>query len=432
MPVVPSSSPPLLTQPDPSALYGAPATPGGQIMPEAGRPVLYNRAGLRRWRAASADALFTTVPIVCVGDSITAGQGGDNTTGAFNNVPDNTQGWVGQLRTLLASSPQTAVSSAGEGFIFCTDSRITNEGGVGNSYACMPLRNGYRLKSGQKFKLTVPAGVTKIGVIQANMPKSFSEAGSKEADVTGKTKVGAGAETAMTALTNTGAPIETQITVAEGEEFQVLGPATAQTYIVGLNLLTGKSGVLVHRVGQVGYVVGDALGGQTLGALNQSAANQAIAAKANCTWAGAKGLLILSFLVNDQQFQASGGTTIQRGVTLETFNTWMQTVANTAVEEGFCVLLLGEPRSPAEATGANIASADEYCAVMRNFAMRSEHVAFMDVGELWGTHTPSEELGLTAAGSVHPLRPGHGDIARMVYRALVGYQTGGVAELHSA
>jgi lysophospholipase L1-like esterase len=394
-----------------------------------GKPSLWNKYGLRRFRAFSGDAMFKTVPIVCVGDSITFGQGGNNNTGAPENEPDAAEGWVGQLRKILGSSPQSAAQNPGEGFWFPDESRVTVTGGVSNNWACAALRHAERLiKNTQTLSFTVPAGVTSVGVIQANMPKSFNEAGSKLADVTGSYKLGAGSETALTALTNTGLPVAQFISATGGEVFTVFGPASAQTYIVGFVMRTASSGFLLHRMGQPGYVSGDLLGGQNTGVLNQTeATNQTYAVRATYRWSE-PGLIILSFGTNDQNFQSSGGTTAQRGVTLAKYTEWMKQYANQAVADGWCVLILGEPRNPNEPTGAGISSSDEYWGAMKAFALESEHVAFMDVGELWGNNAAATALGLTESNTVHPNRKGHGDIARMVYRAITGSAPVGIAE----
>lgn len=398
-------------------------------------PVTFIPAGLRRSLGVLGAPGLGLTNIVCVGDSITAGQGGDNETGKFNNIPDNTQGWVGQFRTMLANSPYTSNVNAGEGFIFCDDSRITNEGGTQNRWAPVPLGHGFRLIGAvQKFKITVPAGVTRIGVIQANMPKSFNEGGSKLADVTGATKLGAGAETPMTALTNTGIAIETVITCAEGEVLEVLGPATAQTYIIGLNLKTGKTnGVLVHRIGQVGFVAGDMLGGQENGVLLKTAEEQQIAMRSHYRWAGTTGLLLLDFLVNDQQFQLAGGTTKQRGVTKALYAEWMGRMAKQAIEDGWCVLFFGEPRSPSEAKEAGTASADEYLAALKNLSVLNDHMGYLDIGELFGSNAEAVAMGVAEAGTVHPNQKGHGAIARMLYRMVIeGAASNGITTLTAA
>lgn len=390
----------------------------------AGRPVLYAAAGLRRWRAALGDALFAQVPLICVGDSITAGQGGDNSTSTFANVPDNTQGWVGQLRTLLGGGP-------GEGFIFTDDSRVTQGGGVfSNNWACVPLRHGPRLLHGSGFTLglTIPAGVTALGIIQANQTQAFSAAGSNLADVSALySQTGSATVTnaAITTLTNTGIPIETDITVQAGDTVTVSSPATAQSYIAGFLLKTTSAGVAVHRVGQPGDVSGDLLGGQSSGALTQTAGNQVTAGRACYQWAPVPGLLIVSIGVNDQQFQGGGGSAAQNGVTLSLFTTWMQQFCNQAIADGWCCLILGEPRNPNAGAGA---TQNQYWAAMKGYALATDHVAFIDVGDMWGPNAQSTALGLTTGTSVHPLRRGHGDIARMLYRVLAS-NPAGIVEL---
>ena len=394
-----------------------------------GRPSLYGAPGLRRWRAALGDALFAQVPVVCVGDSITAGQGGDNNTASFSNIPDNTQGWAGQLRTLFSNS---LASGAGEGFIFPDDSRVTWAGGTFNgNYSCVPLRHGPRLVhgSGNTLSITIPTGVTKLGVIQANQTQAFNAAGSNLADVSALySQTGSATVTNATivALTNTGRAISTDITVQAGDVITISAPATSQSYIVGFTLRSTAAGVLVHRIGQPGYVSGDMLGGQTSGTLTQSASssNQQAAARACYDWAGTQGLVIVSFGTNDQNFQGGGGTAAQNNVTLSLYTTWMTQFMNQAISDGWCCLVLGEPRNPnAPGTGS---SEDQYWAAMRSYALTTDHAAFLDTGELWGSSAAAIAVNVAVSNTVHPNRRGHGDIARMVHRAITGP---GIAEL---
>ena len=396
------------------------------------RPVVTGPAALRRWRAMLGDALFAQVPVVCVGDSITAGQGGDNVVATYSNVPDNSQGWVGQLRALFANG---LGSAPGEGFIFTDDSRVTQGGGVFSAnWACTPLRHGPRLLNGSGFtlSLTIPSGVTSLGIIQANQTQAFNAAGSNLADVsalysqTGSATV---TNTAITTLTNTGRAVQTSIACQPGDTITVSAPATAQSYIVGFNLKTANPGVLVHRVGQPGYVSGDLLGGQSTGTLLQSASgtNQVNAARACYDWAGTQGLVIVSFGTNDQQFQGGGGTANQNNVTLALYTAWMEQFIAQAISDGWCCLVLGEPRSPAPGAGATL---DQYWAAMQAFTQVSDHVAFVDVGDLWGSNAAAAALGVASNISVHPTRRGHGDIARMLYQILAGRS--GITEVVAA
>lgn len=392
---------------------------------QAVRPVLYAPTGLRRWRVALGDSLFSAVPVVCVGDSITAGVGGDNNTTTFSNIPDNTNGWAGQLRTMLGTA---LGASAGEGFWFANDSRITPAGSpANNAYACGPLRNCYRLLhgAGQTLSLTVPSGVTAVTIIQANQTQAFNSAGTNLADVSALySQTGSHTVTnaSIATLTNTGRAIGTDIACAAADTITVSNPATAQSYIVGFIMKTGSAGVLVHRVGVPGYVSGDLLGGQTTGALNNAgnATLQTDSCRAVYDWAGSTGLVIVSFGVNDQSGQASTGSA--GGVTLSLYTAWMEQFINQAISDGWCCLMLAEPRSPSPYVGGS--TEDQYYGAMKAFATSTDHVAYLDIGELWATNAQSTALNLTGGTSVHPLRRGHGDIARMLYRMLCGDMAG--------
>lgn len=381
--------------------------------------------GLRRWRAALGDALFTTVPVVCVGDSITAGQGADNNPDTYSNIPDNSQGWAGQLRALFAAALGTY---PGEGFIFSDDTRVTNSGGIANTWACTPLTHGFRLiGAAQTLTLTVPGGVTSLGIIQANQTQAFNSAGSNLADVsatysqTGSVTVSGAA---ITTLTSTGRAVETFIAVQPGDVITVAGPATAQSYIVGFDLRTGQPGVLVHRVAIPGFVSGDALGGQISGTLNQAGNPTEItdAIRACYDWAGTQGLVTTSFLGNDQQFQAGGGSAKQNGVTITNYTSWMTQFMNQAIADGWSTLMFAPPRNPSAATG--VPSEDDYLATILAYALTTDHAAYLDTGELWGPYADSAALNLVNGASVHPLRRGHGDMARLLYRAVAGVSTG--------
>jgi lysophospholipase L1-like esterase len=402
------------------------------------RPTLYSPTGLRRWRAALGDSLFSQVPIVCVGDSITAGQGGDNNLSAFSNLPDNANGWAGQLRALLALR---FGSYPGEGFWFADDSRVTWSGGTSNNnWPCVPLRHGPRIVhgSGNTVSLTVPAGVYVVGVIQANQTAAFNTGGSGLDDVsllysqTGSVTV---SNASLTTLTNTGRAVTTNIAVQPGDTITLTAPATAQSYLAGFNMQTGQPGVLVHRIGQPGYVSGDLLGGQVSGTLNQasSSSNQTAAARAcydwaQTSWMGATGLVIAEFGANDQQFQAGGGASTQNDVTLSLYTTWMGQFIGQAITDGWSVLALASPRNP---NGAGSGSTqDQYYATLLDYALGNDYAAYMDVGEWWGSNAAASALDLTAVTSVHPYRAGHGDIARTLFNAITGQP--GITELTAA
>lgn len=393
------------------------------------RPILYNPTHLRRWRAALGLADQAVVPVVVAGDSITWGIGADNTTGT-SNANALLNGICGRLQSQFANSFRTFLANPGEGFIFPDDSRVTAAGGpVQNLWAPSAFGRGFRLIGAtQTLTLTIPAGVTSIGIIQGNANAAFNAGGSGLADVTGLYNINGGANTAMTALTGTNAPIVTTVAVAAGNTFQVLGPATAQTYIAGFILSTAAAnGLQVHRVCLNGAVTGSLLGGQATGALSQTAANQIIAARACYSWNAIPGIVIVQFTVNDQQFQNGGGTASQNGVTLTNYTNWMQQFCNQAVADGWPVLLMGGPRDVGYNPG--LPTLDQYVAALKAISTATDHVAFVDVGEMWGGYASSQADGIQLVSSVHPNKAGHGDVAAMLYDTLFGKAQAGITEL---
>jgi hypothetical protein len=394
------------------------------------RPVLYNPTGLRRWRAALALADQQVVPIVSVGDSIVWGQGSDNTL-TTTNVVAAVKSWPARLRARFGLDPATAGGAVGEGYIFANDSRITTGGSpVANAWSCTALNQGYRLVGAtQTLTLTIPTGVTSIGVIQANQTQAFNSAGSNLADQAGQYNINAGGNTPLTTLTNTGLPIVTNVAVTAGQSFQVIGPATAQTYINGFLLNNAATtGVQVHRVGLNGAVSGRLLGGQVNGVLQQAASpqNQIYAAQACYNWAAnGPGLVICSFSVNDQAFSLGGGTASQNFVTLPLYQAWNLQFAQQAVTDGWSVLFVGNYRDQGF-TG--YATLDAYMAAMKAIAVSSPNMAYMDFGEVWGGFTQSQADGIQVSGSVHPNTAGCGDMANTLYAMLQGQAWNGITE----
>ena len=393
------------------------------------RPVLSTPAGLQIWRAARglADVAGNkVVPVVCLGDSITWGQGSDNTLSTANATAI-TNGWPGRLRALFNLDPVTGATACAEGYVFPNDSRVTTAGSpVQNLWASTIFGQGYRLIGGtQTLTITIPAGVTSIGVIQGNTNAAFNSGGSGLADVTGLSNINGGANSNLGALTGTNLPLVTNVAVAAGNTFQVVGPATAQTYISGFILNNAAAnGIQLHRVGLNGSVIASLLGGQTSGALVKSAANQLIALQSCYKWLATPGVLIVSWALNDQQFQAGGGTTSQNGVTLPLFTAYASQFAQQAVLDGWCVLFLGEPRNSGFSPGNP--SMDQYVAALQSIAANNSNMAYIDIGDLFGTYANGQALGVQVTGSEHPNKAGALDVARMVYSVLMGYGPNGI------
>lgn len=392
-------------------------------------PLLTAPTHLRRWRAAYALADQNVVPLVFCGDSIPWGLGADGTT-ATPNATALAAGICGRLQNNFANSPRSLLANPGEGYIFPNDSRVAVAGGaVANAWAPTAFGQGFRLiAAAQTLTFTVPAGVTAVTVIQGNMNAAFNAGGSGLQDVTGQFNINGGANTPLNALTNTNLPISTTIAVVAGQVFQVIGPATAQTYINGFLLSTAAAtGVQVHRVCLNGAVSGRLLGGQTSGVLAQTAPNQIIAARSCYAWNAVPSLIAIEFSVNDQQFQNGGGVASQNGVTISLYQQWIQQFCNQAIADGWCVLLIGGPQDQGYAPG--FPSLDAYQAALKNIALGTDHVAFLNVSDMWGPYTSSQADGVQLVGSVHPSKAGHGDIAALIFDSLNGKAQAGITEL---
>ena len=398
------------------------ASVGPGLLP---RPRLYAPQHLRRWRKALALSTQQVTPVVVAGDSIMWGTGSDNTTGT-TNATAIVKGACAQLRAFFGAAPRTLAANPGEGFIFPNDSRVTVAGSpVANAWACTPFGQGYRLIAAtQTLTITIPAGVTSITVIQGNMDQAFNAAGSNLADVTGLYNINGGGNITLGALTNTDLPFTTTIAVAAGNTFQVLGPATAQTYITGFVLNSAAAtGVQVHRVCLNGAVSGRLLGGQTSGVLDKAAGLQVYSSRSVYRYCANPGIVIVEFCVNDQQFQNGGGTTSQNGVTLALYLAWLTQFANQAVADGWCVLMLGTTRDSGYAPG--FPQVDDYLNALKNLALTTDHIAYIDAGEVWGGYAFSQADGVQVASSVHPNTAGHGDLAALLYDTLTAALSSG-------
>lgn len=87
---------------------------------------------------------------------------------------------------------------------------------------------------------------------------------------------------------------------------------------------------------------------------------------------------------------------------------------------GGCTLLVAGPRRAVSASppASPTWTQEDYYDEMRELADATDHVAFLDLADLWGTYEDATTLGLMADTSVHPNRAGHGDIARAIHDAI--------------
>jgi hypothetical protein len=396
-----------------------------------GAPILYSKEGgagsakgLRRHFERISNCLNAQYHLTVGADSHVFGQGGNdaNELTAATNLEDKDLGWVGQLRQLIQLSEAGGAIAAGEGFIFGGyefEGRVTrqNSPSTVKNYTA-PLRRGIRLfGTTQSITYTVEAGVTSLGIIQANQPKAFNSAGSNLADVSANWKKNAEEKGAVAALTNTGVPIETRVAVSAGDVIVISGPSTAQSYVTGIATYKSGVGAVVHRIGVGGLVIADVLGGQSEGTLTLSAESDLNLAIDTCGAWHSPGLLVLPFLTNDQAFQTAGGAAAQRGVTSAKYKEWAEKVCKRWVENGGCVLLLGNIRADAGVLGTPESEAT-YIGKLKEVALATDHVAFADMGQVLGTSAAMQAAGQQFTGASHMKKIGHAIFARAVWGLL--------------
>jgi hypothetical protein len=409
----------------PSFVVNATATASGQPQTVAGLPVT-NLNGLRRWRAALADAFNAEAPIVCVGDSHTFGQNADGTDSSPNTstAADGTLGYVGQLRSLFAG----VYGDPGEGLWLPSnsyDSRVTL-GGAPTSFASpgqapFLMRYNMRLTSASKtITVTVPTGATRMMVVQANQAGNNSSTWSLNGSNQG----------AITTLTNTGVPTLTYLTVVAGQPVVLTGPASGNDTFLALGFRTTQtSGVPCHRIGVSGQTLWTMLGGVYNGVTGTfdgsnfySTVQQTANVQACYQWAGSKGLLLLYTGTNEQSLQL-GTAGLGNGVTPAIMAAGVQFAVNQAVADGWCCLLVGPPPSASENVSAGAQPLTAYTSALRSIAASTDHCAMVDIADLWGGNTSAAKTatsnaGLRNSGDSHPTRAGYGDIARAIHRVL--------------
>jgi len=391
----------------------------------AGVPIT-NPNGLRRWRAALADGLNAEAPIVCVGDSHTFGQNanGSMTANPSDNAADSQLNYVGQLRQLLSRT----YGDPGEGFILSNPARDNRVVAVGGGTFSSPgqavsiIHNNYRLTANsQNLTIAIPTGngITRLGVIQSNNSGDAAVTWSQNGNSMGN----------VSAVSGSGVPFNTYLAVNPGDSIVITGPASGQNTILGFSFRTTQTaGVVVHRIGAGGYTQGFMLGGDyngQLGTLDGSSffttGQQQANVSAHYTWAGAKGLVLIMYGTNEQTNQL-GSAGLHNGITPTIFQSGLQTTVNQIVADGWCALLVSPCPSGSENHTVGAAPLTSYATAMKTVAAITDHVACIDIGDLWGTGstavTAASAAGLRDAGSSHPTRSGYGDEARNIYKVI--------------
>lgn len=411
---------------DPTAPVADQLGVSGTSMSMAGVPIT-NPSGLRRWRAALADALFAEAPIVVGGDSRVYGQ---NANGSLTFTPADGRAdaplcFAGQLRSLFAQQ----YGDPGEGYISPVgdlDSGAVVAGSgfafTGHGQAGSLLRRNWRLPPAASTitLIAAPSNVTRVQTILS----------SHTGEAAGQFQINGGTVTSLGFGTSDDVPSLKSTAVTSGQVFNAANNAGGNVTYLGFCLRTAQTnGVPVHRIGVPGNTIGDWQGGVFNGVYGtydgstfSTAAEQTIAIRAMYKWNPTPGLLIVHTGGNEQSLQATANT-IGCGVTPAIFKVGVQNVVNTAVSDGWAVLLIGPNASGSELAGAGIQPSTAYSAQLQAIAATTDHCAYLNVDDLWGGSDQTAKDNAFNAGlrdhfSAHPFRKGYGDIARHLHRVL--------------
>lgn len=241
----------------------APVSGGGAVR-------LHNPSGLRRWRAAFADAIagYGVARINALGDSITLGARSNDTNAIPTDDIADAQGYVGRLRALLAT--QCAASPAG--YIAANDKRCTLSGTGAVSSSVGPVIHTVRttnttslggalpLPSGATISFPVPRSTT-IEILYCDSNTSTAAGGVGANTGTFSYSVDGGGATTTTA-DNT-QPINYKLVLIPGlsdaTHTLLLTGVSGTCYIAGIRYY-GASGVIVSRLGLSGGTALDITG----------------------------------------------------------------------------------------------------------------------------------------------------------------------------
>jgi lysophospholipase L1-like esterase len=368
-----------------------------------------NLAGLRRWGAARADALFRPVVITCLTDSIGWGVGSDGvateTSGPYDPAQQalyRAQAWPVQLRRMLAqrmgqpwADDFVGVTS---GWSQATRSGTTNSASIGPFGGYTIGGAGGHVLAGTAATVTIPAAnvrpFTDLDIFYWGADSGVSNQTEPTVSVDGVTVH------TSSAAANPGDLLKLTLTGLSDAAHEVIlrGVAGGRSVYLSHVVTRRSTGFVVNRVGRPGANTTDATGG------SQTGTSKTRVLKANRSDAD---LLIISLGANDQPQQ----------VPLATFSANLQAQIDVQVAAGGCVLLLGAP--PLAAPSAGI-SEQAYRDAMSDLAEANTHVAFADIRSVFGTYSDAYALGLYPTNTtVHPSRRGAGVIAQPVLDLLM-------------
>lgn len=374
-----------------------------------GSSLLYKPEGLRRWWAALAAALDTQVGLACIGDSITAGTGADD-TGAANPPASSIvtqKSYPAQLRRLFAQQ----YGDPGLGLIRGGDDRITQGAGVSSS-ASVGVLGGSRVLDNTET-LTYAISGTEINIMWwSNNSAPVTGTFKYNVDGTGDVAVNPGTTADTYGVTTISGLSDAAHTLV------ITGTSANQAYIAGVWARRLTSGVLVHRAGIPGYTA------YQLASKNQTASasrQEGVRRSTSVTLPQKLTIICVGHNDWDQQNNATFGPPTPTSYKAQLLE-WI----TTAVGGGSCVLILNQIPPPAAQvpSGGEVYPISAYWDAARQLANENDHVAHLKLSDLYGTQANAEGLGLMLTGSVHSNSKGYGDIARVLHRILTmpGYR----------
>ncbi|MET0238468.1 MAG: hypothetical protein ABW184_01095 [Sphingobium sp.] len=394
--------------------------------------ILTNPRGLRRFRAALGDALFSPVHIGCYGDSITEGVGTENASSIPNTPVADRDGWPGQIRAALARRFGTFGGGAILPFFSGTDSRVTLTGSVTADNGLGPCVRGGRVRTDRSMAFTLPsctafdiiywAGGSADGTLIGGFEYSTDGGSTWTTGLAG----GVNASPGFRILKVTGLADAVRTVTIRGLH------ATNLQHVTGVRYHNSQ-GVVVSRWGRAGWTVLDTLAiGE--GTRNSAAVNIAYARERMLAMFGGfqEHLTVISLGENDANLQLvpMGGGTGGEAIgplytTPDTYETCLRQIVSRVVAAGGCALLLNTALRPVGAVPAGGQSYYAYHQAARRIAGDTDHVAHLSMADRWGRDgdiSAAESLALgmfSSSTSVHPSRRGYGDMANALLQTLL-------------
>ena len=389
--------------------------------------VLTNTAGLDRFRAKYALASAQTVHIGCFGDSISEGVVGNRSL--TDNVVADQVSWAGQLRALFASqfgsNPAGLITPAFTG----TDSRVTTSGSQNTDATCVPTTYARRLTNSQTVTFTAPTARTADLLYYAG--------GSADGTLNGGfnyTVDGGGSQIGLPSGNNPtpGFFARNVGVLSNAPHTYVLSGASANLQVIaGLRYHDGF-GVSVSRYAKAGFTLLDLLtrgyaAPGSNGNIPGGVPNAVGIARVMGFYAAAFGndLNIIAIGENDALKQQTA-TAANELPDVTTYESYLRQMVAAQSAAGGCTLLLST--SPPQTGGATVPTGGQprlaYHAAMKRIASDTNHVAHLDISDIWGVSGDWASPAAIAAGffanspSVHPGVSGYGSMAAILFKVL--------------